>query len=393
MNRAWLLVSFLTATVGENPRHPPLVQLDPIRRGHVRTLNLASDRVHKMETLNIYPPVFGIEDFLEDWECDHIIQLAKDSGLNPSATESDIDLPSNNQEDDMEFDAAATWDEWNSNGDEYLDSEEIIESMSDISDAAMTPDDVASMFEELDLDWNKDAMLDFEEFAASDASAVDRFVKRFRRKKPWLKRRYSAHTWLQQSMVSDPVLRSLRKRVEKTTQLPKIIIERSEPLQVVHYTARGHNHGHHDSHPVSAAPDCCHRHVTSHCRLCRYMTLLYYLNDVSGGGETAFPAVNRTYDEVEFSHNGLWNLSAHCDTGLVVKPRKGFALVWYNHQIHENGEIGELIGESFHGGCDVLSGEKWIANNWIAIDHTWGYDEAINQHQDIGRRHSTHVDL
>lgn len=35
------------------------------------------------------------------------------------------------------------------------------------------------------------------------------------------------------------------------------------------------------------------------CRTPRYITVLFYLNSVEGGGETAFPvADNRTYDEV-----------------------------------------------------------------------------------------------
>lgn len=35
------------------------------------------------------------------------------------------------------------------------------------------------------------------------------------------------------------------------------------------------------------------------CCTLRYITVLFYLNSVDGGGETAFPvADNRTYDEV-----------------------------------------------------------------------------------------------
>lgn len=43
-------------------------------------------------------------------------------------------------------------------------------------------------------------------------------------------------------------------------------------------------------------------HVFGNLNLCctpRYITVLFYLNSVEGGGETAFPvADNRTYDEV-----------------------------------------------------------------------------------------------
>lgn len=46
----------------------------------------------------------------------------------------------------------------------------------------------------------------------------------------------------------------------------------------------------------------CTIHVFVNLNLCcapRYITVLFYLNSVEGGGETAFPvADNRTYDEV-----------------------------------------------------------------------------------------------
>ena len=36
----------------------------------------------------------------------------------------------------------------------------------------------------------------------------------------------------------------------------------------------------------------------SYCWFCRYLTVLYFLNVVEEGGETAFPiADNKTYDE------------------------------------------------------------------------------------------------
>lgn len=45
-----------------------------------------------------------------------------------------------------------------------------------------------------------------------------------------------------------------------------------------------------------------HAHTCVNLNLCctpRYITVLFYLNSVEGGGETAFPvADNRTYDEV-----------------------------------------------------------------------------------------------
>lgn len=65
--------------------------------------------------------------------------------------------------------------------------------------------------------------------------------------------------------------------------------------------------------------------------------------------------------------DGLCNLARNCHkSNLVVKPGKGKAVIWYNHLLRkESGWLGQVDYRSFHGGCNVLKGEKWIANNWI----------------------------
>ena len=63
------------------------------------------------------------------------------------------------------------------------------------------------------------------------------------------------------------------------------------------------------------------------------------------------------------------DLSKHCHkANLFVKPRKGTAILWYNHLRDEKtGWHGRLDEMTYHGGCDIIKGEKWIANNWINI--------------------------
>jgi hypothetical protein len=51
---------------------------------------------------------------------------------------------------------------------------------------------------------------------------------------------------------------------------------------------------------------------------------------------------------------------ADCRSRLSVKPHAGRAVLFYSQ--HPNGE--EDLS-SLHGGCPVLSGSKWAANNWI----------------------------
>lgn len=47
--------------------------------------------------------------------------------------------------------------------------------------------------------------------------------------------------------------------------------------------------------------------------------------------------------------------------------------MWYNHLMdEESGWLGEMDEYSLHGGCDILKGEKWIANNWITAPYKDG---------------------
>lgn len=136
----------------------------------------------------------------------------------------------------------------------------------------------------------------------------------------------------------------------------------------------------------------CTIHVCVILNLCctlRYITVLFYLNSVDGGGETAFPvADNRTYEEVvrKCSRRVLWTQCAclsqlceltclsvsrcvrrracrvtscacvfqcliqndvdlldtrrNCDkSNLRVKPTKGTAVFWYNYLSDGKGRI------------------------------------------------------
>lgn len=99
--------------------------------------------------------------------------------------------------------------------------------------------------------------------------------------------------------------------------------------------------------------------------LSRYITVLFFLNNVTKGGETAFPVADR--EELFAEKNYAPNLSRGCDkASLIVKPVKGSALLWYNNVLdEESGKMGEVDMLTLHGGCDVIEGEKWIANLWI----------------------------
>ena len=60
----------------------------------------------------------------------------------------------------------------------------------------------------------------------------------------------------------------------------------------------------------------------------------------------------------------------HCDeSNLLVKPQRGKALLWYNHDLDGSRRwIGGLDPFSYQGSCEVKKGEKWVAKIWININ-------------------------
>ena len=117
------------------------------------------------------------------------------------------------------------------------------------------------------------------------------------------------------------------------------------------------------------------------------------------GGETCFPLAETDFDKWD-EHTGdasivptgwnmitnssadRWNLTyrANCHrSGVYVTPKKGLALLFYNHlgahcfEGQQWGcELGEMDRYSMHGACDVIRGVKWSANNWINVrDDKW----------------------
>ncbi|RUS90206.1 hypothetical protein EGW08_001987, partial [Elysia chlorotica] len=69
----------------------------------------------------------------------------------------------------------------------------------------------------------------------------------------------------------------------------------------------------------------------------RIATLLLYLSDVTRGGSTVFTKAD-----------------------IAVPPIKNMALFWYNYRPDHH-----LDYLTYHAGCPVVIGHKWIANKWV----------------------------
>ncbi|XP_064109376.1 prolyl 4-hydroxylase subunit alpha-2-like [Macrobrachium nipponense] len=108
-----------------------------------------------------------------------------------------------------------------------------------------------------------------------------------------------------------------------------------EPLKVRNYGACGDFGIHTDTHYIHKGEQGT--NITNPMPE-RLATVIFYLNDVLEGGSTVFH-----------------------ECGVVVNPKKGSALLFYN--IKKNGDFEQ---RSRHGSCPLTVGNKWVALKWFS---------------------------
>jgi len=353
---------------------------DPVHKGFERKIRVSDDQEITMRTAAVQPRVFVIPDFLTDLECEHIKSKAMSAGLFDSELHIDKHTAESKQYThghaktifgdftsyDEDFDGKITRDEFKK-----------LAKKSSLK-IYLSDKDLDAMLEKLKITSFEDGVITAAEFKTMNTQGISEYLSHKRETDPKFRDRFSEQAWLRQdSDSSDTIMVGLKEKVIKLTQLPRYIVDGMEPLQVVHYHPGGHYHAHFDGQDNTVnghdKMECCHFDATSHpvkCMLCRYITILYFLNQPEAGGETAFPVADqKNYDHEEFrtrKKDDLYNLSEFChNASLVVPPKKGTAIMWYNHHMTDDGWMGNMDYYSLHGGCDILKGEKWIANNWL----------------------------
>ncbi|MCO5587165.1 hypothetical protein L7F22_041112 [Adiantum nelumboides] len=144
----------------------------------------------------------------------------------------------------------------------------------------------------------------------------------------------------------DKIIREVEKRIADFTFIP---VEQGEGIQILHYEVGQKYEAHYDY---------FHDHFNTHNGGQRIATLLMYLSDVEAGGETVFPSAKVNSSSIPYSND-----RSECGrSGLSVKPQLGDALLFWSMKPDATPDASSL-----HGGCPVISGNKWSATKWMRM--------------------------
>ncbi|WP_144527710.1 2OG-Fe(II) oxygenase [Peribacillus simplex] len=120
------------------------------------------------------------------------------------------------------------------------------------------------------------------------------------------------------------IITKIEKRISTIMNIP---IEHGDGIQILKYTPGQEYKAHFDFFTSSSIA----------AKNNRISTIIMYLNDVVHGGETFFPKLN-----------------------FSVSPRKGMAV--YFEYFYNDKNLNEL---TLHAGAPVITGEKWVATQWM----------------------------
>ncbi|XP_028417038.1 transmembrane prolyl 4-hydroxylase-like [Dendronephthya gigantea] len=336
--------------------------------GMQETIHLFEGKENIVKTLSQNPPIFEIKDFFTKDECELVIDLAKAKGMKKIP-------PFKNIEKMFKDEMHETFKMWNLNGDDFIDAYEV-SYVYGKAGIFVNDKDIYDMFKDCKIDNDDNGKLDKNEFGDMDKERTAKWLEKHIADSEISKpdNVFMQQTWLwhneDELLAYEDLFENYHERVAKVSMLPKKIVENSEPIQVVKYETGAHYDCHHDTQSLSNELPCC-QYGSSNCRLCRYLTIMVFLTDNYEGGEKCFPlADNKTFSQKDLPREYLekCNLAKSCNKcNLLVKPKQGKALLWYNHLLNtKTSWMGALDAFSSHGDC-VSDGEKWIANIWIDI--------------------------
>ena len=105
----------------------------------------------------------------------------------------------------------------------------------------------------------------------------------------------------------------------------------------------------------------------------RLVTVLWFMSDVTLGGETNFPTAKGFVTPIDSA-----DVPNECQRGLRVKPERGKVIIFYLLLPDGTGDQ-----RSLHGACPVIQGIKWAANKWVWNQpHDYNMDYPDDTRQD-----------
>lgn len=327
-----------------------LAFLDPVKVGHSRLVDLGDGHRVKVQTMALRPPLFYVSGFMSTAEADDLVAEAKlQKRLSSIASHSEPDL------------GLQTFRAFDRNMNGELDKLELAHLLNKVFLIAnhdhelfmshhnlTAPDITASVFQRINFSQYRDWI-------------VQNYPHRMQR--------YSDQVWLRYKRNDT---KKLVRRAAEITSLSEGIVEGETAMQVLHYGKLGHYSCHWDTPP----DQCPNGPVT------RLGTMVLFLNEPKAGGEIAFPAADKVGSE-NYTISDWASVKQECQVtnrcttmgGVVVSPKKGDAVFWYNlktnhwrddgagHFWHEGKD--SFLWNSLHCAAEVQEGEKWIANMWF----------------------------
>lgn len=345
---------------------------DPVALGHVQ---LHGERRLELRTASVDPPVFLIPNFLDAREADELIaqaQSQKDwegSSVRIGDREEVKQLRKGGRA------AKQALQQFDRDSDGLLELGE----MQEVSlELFALPNYDATAHQAMlrhasHVLGTEKVPVDIDDLPLKHAGKADlyNFFSDLAKNEPQRRLRYSDQVWLRRDARDGSLVKEITARAQAVTGFPDEVMN-TEDMQVVRYGRQGHYACHHDS-----SPDSIDEGDT------RLATLGIFLNDPEDGGETVFPGALRN-DTADWGEDEWSILEKQCQPtaacnrlgGLVVQPRKGDAVFWYNvrPEYFQGLAAGEavpgseaLIWGSVHCAAEVLAGEKWFANLWMRL--------------------------
>jgi len=343
--RPLVLIASLSSAVAQQ-----LTFLDPIKVGHSRWVDLGNGHPVEVRTMAMRPPLFYVSGFMSSAEADDLISEAKAGERLSSIAQESVPLGSQ------------TFRAFDRDRNGELNERELARLMNRVLLIANHDHELFMSHHGLvhpGIDEYVFQSIDFAKYR-------DWIAKTY----PHKMQRYSDQVWMKYDRNDTA---RLVRRAAQITGLPEPVVS-GEPggMQVLHYGKRGHYSCHWDT-----PPDHC-----PYGPVMRFGTMALFLHEPQAGGQIAFPAADKPGSE-NYNISQWASVKQQCQAtercttmgGVVIAPKKGDAVFWYNvqtnqwrddgkgHFMHEGKDT--FLFNSLHCAAEVQAGEKWIANMWF----------------------------